>query len=132
MSLESEQNILLPPSPPNREEEYKNNIPIRIRGLPQDIIPGKFSYIESENNRHMLSSAYEAINCLELWDFIKENPGCNGFMFTPNKNISKIYDKIEKLGYMGHSGFSFGYTMRQMQAIANEGEEKFRLEYIKK
>ena len=116
MYLESsQQNILLPPSPPNREEEYKNNIPIRIRGLPQDIIPGKFSYIENENIRSMFSTAYEAINWLELWDFIKENTGCNGFMFTSNKNILNIYDKIEELGYMGHSGFSFGYTMRKMQ-----------------
>jgi hypothetical protein len=135
MSIESisiQENILLPPSPPNREEEAINNIPIRIRiGLPSNIIPGKFTYIKKKNIRDMLSSAYEAINLLELWDFITEDPGSNGFMFSSDNRLSNIYYKIEELGYMGHSGCSFGFTMREMQSVAKKGEEKYRLEYLK-
>jgi hypothetical protein len=31
-----------------------------------------------------------------------------------------------ELGYNGHSGSSFGYTMRAMQYIAQNGEEKYK------
>lgn len=134
MSIESisiQENILLPPSPPNREEEAINNIPIRIRiGLPSNIIPGKFTYIKKKNIRDMLSTAYEAINLLELWDFITEDPGDSGFMFSSDKRVSNIYYKIEDLGYTEHSGCSFGFTMREMQSVAKKGEEKYRLEYL--
>jgi hypothetical protein len=33
---------------------------------------------------------------------------------------------MEQLGYYGHSGSSFGLTMRTMQYIARNGEEKFK------
>jgi hypothetical protein len=34
-----------------------------------------------------------------------------------------------ELGYDGHSGCSFGYTMRIMQYIAKYGEEKYKKDY---
>jgi hypothetical protein len=33
---------------------------------------------------------------------------------------------MEELGYDGHSGASFGWTMRTMQYIANHGEKKYK------
>ena len=39
--------------------------------------------------------------------------------------IQAISKKMEELGYYGHSGSSFGWTMRQMQYIAQHGEELY-------
>ena len=35
-----------------------------------------------------------------------------------------------ELGYIGHSAYSFNWTMKQMQFIAKFGEEKFKENYI--
>jgi hypothetical protein len=129
--METESSILMPPIPPSNVEESKANIPIRIRGLNPAYKPGEFMYVESLN-RKMLTTAYQAINLLELWDMIKEDPGESGFAFSSDKRISKIYNKIEELGYGGHSGISFGFTLRTMQLIAKEGEEKYRLDWIRR
>jgi hypothetical protein len=110
---------LLPPSPPSEEETELN----------EPFVPGKFDYT-TKYDKPMLQTAYQAINILELWNFMKENPGQNGFMWSGDKRIDLIYNKIEELGYKGHSGCSFGSTMRDMQFIANNGEKLFRQEYL--
>jgi hypothetical protein len=51
-------------------------------------------------------------------------------MFSNDPRVKIIYDKIEELGYTGHSGSSFGCTMRTMQYIATYGEKKFREEQL--
>jgi len=43
-------------------------------------------------------------------------------MLSTNPEICMIYKKMEELGYIGHSAFTFGWTMRQMQYIAKYGE----------
>ena len=121
---------ILPPNPPSEEEERQVNIPIRVRGLNSAYKPGEFKYVEFSTTRVMLTSAYQAINLLELWNFIKEDPGNVGFMFSTDNRLSDIYNKIEDLGYHGHSAASFAFTMRAMQFIATEGEEQYRLIYL--
>ena len=37
---------------------------------------------------------------------------------------------MEELGYNGHSGYSFGWTMRQMQYIAEHGESNYMDTYL--
>jgi hypothetical protein len=111
---------LLPPGPPSAEEEFITN------GV---FVPGQFDYA-TEWDKKMLQSAYQAINILELWSFMKENPGKDGYMWSGDKRIGLIYDKIEELGYTGHSGCSFGITMRDMQFIAKNGEKLFRQNYL--
>jgi hypothetical protein len=51
-------------------------------------------------------------------------------MFNSDRRMNTIYDKIEELGYTGHSGCSFAFTMRSIQLIAKHGEEKFRRDYL--
>jgi hypothetical protein len=46
-------------------------------------------------------------------------------MWSNDKEVNLIANKIIELGYDGHSGFSFGWTMRQLQYIAINGEEKY-------
>jgi len=88
-----------------------------------------FDFIRDQNDRVMHETALTAITQLELWDFMKNFSG-NSFMFSNEPEISQIYEKIEELGYTGHSGASFGSIMRIMQSIANDGFEIFKQNYI--
>ncbi len=86
-------------------------------------VKGDFAYIENSNEREMLQNAWNAITQLELWNYMKQN--CESYMLSSDNEITIITHKMEELGYNGHSGFSFGWTMRQMQYIAQYGEEQY-------
>ena len=85
---------------------------------------GNFDYLKSQSEIKMLSTAFQAITLTELWDFL-EKP-IDSFMCSGDKRVRTIYNKIEELGYHGHSGSSFGLTMRNMQQLALKGEEAFK------
>jgi hypothetical protein len=74
--------------------------------------------------RIMYVTAYDAITQLELWDYMK-NFNESSFMFSDSSEVVRIYNKIEQLGYRGHSGASFGCIMRSMQYIATYGLDAF-------
>jgi hypothetical protein len=79
----------------------------------------------NENEREMLTSAYNVITRMEMWDFLKRykvDPN-KGFMFDNNDVIGKIMSNIAN-DYDNHSGCSMAYTMRVMEKIASEKEEK--------
>ena len=94
----------------------------------EEFIPGKFEYIEDKSTREMLVTAWQAISITETWGFI--NKPINSFMLSDDRRINIIYNKIEELGYTGHSGSSFGCTMRTIQYIVKNGEIKFKKEYL--
>jgi hypothetical protein len=115
----------MPPSPPSDEEEkaVKKNIKefkqVRInRG------DGNMDYIKEKNSREMLENAWKAINLTETWDFVAQP--LESFMMSRDDRIWIITAEMEKQGYYGHSGFSFGWTLRNMQYLAQNGVEKFR------
>jgi len=118
---ESQEQVILPPQPPSAEDEFITN---------GDFVKGQFVYIKNNSEKRMLQTAYQAINILELWNYMKENPGQNGFVFSGDDRVRKIYNKIEELGYHGHSGCSFGCVLRDMQAIAKYGEKEYRKRYL--
>jgi hypothetical protein len=89
---------------------------------------GQFEYINDVHSREMLVNAWQAINLTELWDFVKQD--INSFMFSSDPRVKRIYNKMEELGYNGHSGASFGCTMRNMQYLAEHGEEKFKTDLL--
>ena len=74
------------------------------------------------HSQEMLTDAYKAITKLELWETMKEDPGDGGFMYSNHEFIQKISANLE---YGGHSGSSFGWTMRVMQRLALEGWDTF-------
>jgi hypothetical protein len=85
-----------------------------------------FLKIEDEHSRFMLENAYQAITHVEAWDFLRTfNDNQNGFMFSSNPMTGKIMSKMEELGYTGHSGFSFAWTMRNMEFLAKHGRDEF-------
>jgi hypothetical protein len=71
----------------------------------------------------MLQNAWAAITQLELWDYMRRET--DSFMLSRDPEINIITDKMAELGYDGHSGSSFGWTMRQMQYIAEHGESNY-------
>jgi hypothetical protein len=109
--MEEQSNPIMPPVPP--VIRVKPN-----RGT------GNFDYIQNRFERKMLSTAFEAITLTETWGFVGQP--IDSFMCSGDKRVRAIYDKIEELGYHGHSGSSFGLTMRNMQQLAQEGEEAFK------
>ncbi len=71
-----------------------------------------------EHSRMMVKDAYEATEKTESWEFLKNFEPQNGFMFTDNPIVNKIGANLK---YEGHSGGSYGWTMRQIQYIATHG-----------
>jgi hypothetical protein len=100
----------MPPAPPSIEET--------------SFIPGQFKYIKCIYSRKMLQNAYQAISQTENWNFVKKD--IESFSFSSAPEIGQISVKMVELGYDGHSGFSFGWTMRQMQTISRQGEQWFK------
>lgn len=94
----------------------------------EKFIPGKFLYVNDKYEREMLVNAWQAITNTETWNFLKE-PN-DSFMFSKDPRIWDITREMEKLGYYGHSGCSFGLTMRVMQYIAKHGEEQYMKEVL--
>jgi hypothetical protein len=113
MTSVNENQNLLPPVPPSVEE---------------NIIPGQFEYVKDLNKRLMLANAWQAINITETWNFVKQP--IESFMFSNDPRTKIIAEKMEELGYYGHSGASYGFTMRIMQYIANHGEKKYKQQLL--
>jgi hypothetical protein len=90
---------------------------------------GQYEFIDG-GSRIMYTTAHAALTQLELWNFVKKDPGSGGFMFSNAPEVIQIYAKVEQLGYLGHSGSSFGSILRSMQYIAKHGYDNFKNEYI--
>jgi len=135
------ENILFPPSPPTLDEERSVTTVSSQESIAtltttstinttetDSFVPGKFEYVECTHTREMLANAWQAINLTETWDFVRMP--IESFMMSRDDRIWVITAKMENLGYYGHSGFSFGWTLRQMQFIAQQGEARFRETYL--
>ena len=105
-------NNILPPAIPSVEET--------------DFVYGKFDYV-SGISQLMLQNAYEAITLTNTWEFVRKD--IESFMLSKSPEIKIITKKMIELGYCGHSGFSFGWTMRQMQFIAKNGEQEYKKKF---
>lgn len=87
------------------------------------------SFIIDINKKRMLDSAIQAVNNLELWIWLRE-VNMESFMISDDPNVILIYNEIEKIGYTGHSGASFGWTMRQIEFIAKNSFDTYRRNYL--
>ena len=81
-----------------------------------------FAEIYETYEIEMVRDAYETITRLGLWDWLKNfKPHANeGFMFSSDLTLAMLGSS---LSYTGHSGASFGWTMRIMHDIAQRGWE---------
>lgn len=102
-------------------------------------IRGDFSFLNSTSEIAMLEDAFAAMGRVEgSWEYLgrPEVPDKEtGFMFTRDGLVNQIGNEIDKAGTIGHSGSSYGWTMRQMEYIAKNGWDAYvtlRLENQKK
>lgn len=119
---------ILPPSIPticiDNSLEYSGNTPTILREKKINLGDGKFEYVKDKHDRLMLSNAWQAITQTENWEFVAQS--IDSFMWSRDSRIDIISNKMSQLGYDGHSGCSFGITMRNMQFLAKNGEEEFK------
>ena len=91
-----------------------------------------YSTLYSKDEAEMLQDADNAVTECGLWDWLKEfNPKENeGFMFTKHENLDKIHSKMKLLDQ--HSGFTYGWIMRNIQYVAQHGFHELRKLRLKK
>jgi hypothetical protein len=98
--------------------------------MAQPTITGEFEYVKDESIRIMLVNAYLGITLAEGWTFMKQD--IDSFIMSKDPKMKEITEKMWSLpnGDM-HSGASFGCVMREMQLLAQHGEDKHKQIYIK-
>lgn len=79
-----------------------------------------------DNEIAMVQAGIDAVTGAEMWDWLNtyEPDAGKGFMYSEHPNLDKINDRMQKL-YNGHSGSSYGWTMRQLQYIAKNGFDAY-------
>ena len=95
-----------------------------------NITDAEFNTIANEHTRAILKNAHQAITSTEYWDYMRTFNE-QSFMFSNSSAVSKIMTKMTQLGYDGHSGCSFGWTMRQMEFLAKNGKQAFLRQFHK-
>ncbi len=89
-----------------------------------------FSFIKDSISRSMVEDGYKAVSSVDGgWDFLKNfTPEENkGFMFSSNPILDSISNKMDS----GHSGSSYGWTMRQLEYIAKNGMDMYKNLWLK-
>ena len=112
--------------------ETNNNT--NIMGNMESEIPPRrdFSFIRCEYSREMLESAFDAVDSVPNgWDALLPEPD-NGFMFSPRPegSVLRQIDRAILERFDGHSGASYGCTMRNMQGIARLGWDDYVRFYL--
>jgi hypothetical protein len=88
--------------------------------------PGDFSFMPNEMYRDMFSDMYSAVEETGNWDNLKRYvPKDGGFTYGDRPDwLEQINSAMQ---YQGHSGSSYGATIRHIDYIAKHGWENFML-----
>lgn len=72
----------------------------------------------------LLQDAYDAVTKADMWEYLRlpSTPGTDGFMFNADIELAAI---SAEMVYDGHSGASYAWVMRQMEAIAKTSWESY-------
>ena len=91
-----------------------------------------FDFIQDLHSRRMVSSAYNVVQNMGEWDFLRRySPSVDtGYMADRNARIWAISKKIDD-EYQGHSGASMAYTMRIIEFIAKYGFNAYKQSYLR-
>lgn len=73
----------------------------------------------NQSSADMLSSAYSVMNEIEGWTFLA-NFAEESFIFSNNPTVHRLTRAVSNK-YNYHSGYSMGWTMRQLEYIAKNG-----------
>lgn len=80
---------------------------------------GDFSFVKDATERTMFEDMWAAIGAADGWNDMKADPGEGGFMYSRAPIVERVTAHLKDR--VGHSGASFGYTMRAMQLLARIG-----------
>ena len=97
-----------------------------------DVGDGKFDFMNDPLVPYLVNAHWAITEC-ELWDWLRtyDAPIDKGFMFSTTPERERMNAKmLEQSIAQGHSGCSYGYTMRVMEYIAKYGYEKYKKEYL--
>lgn len=80
----------------------------------------KFIDVYGTDFRSCIKDMADTTTRLNLWTWFRDEapPQDTGYMFWGDENVNKITAGLQN---NPHSGATFGYCMRQMQAIAKSG-----------
>ena len=76
----------------------------------------------------LMEDLHSAISESHAWEFVKKDPGEDGFLFSKNPMMGKIISNMKYMNY--HSGASFACMMRLMQVLAVIGPYEFQTLYF--
>ena len=90
---------------------------------PPDLAASDYKFVEvyGTDFRPCVKDMADTVTRLELWDWFRTDPP-NGYMFCSHPNVDKISNGLEN---NVHSGATFAYCMRLMQAIAMQGFDEW-------
>jgi hypothetical protein len=88
---------------------------------------GDFSFVRDLEDRESLKDAYETAVRLGVMHILAEET-FESFCWSSHATVTRIKGE---LAYTGHSGASFGNTMRNVEAIAKGGWGKWALGRMK-
>ena len=86
--------------------------------------------IYDKDFRPIMKHMYDCIEKNKLWEWLKEYNPTDGFMFSSHPNVYTISND-KNVSNDGHTGATFGVTMRMMQRIAKVGLKQFKEENTK-
>jgi hypothetical protein len=83
-----------------------------------------YSFIKDKLTRYYIIDALAAIQNIDgAWEYIKNyNPEDKGYSFANHPIINEVSSKMDS----GHSGASFGMTIRYVKYIIDLGYEGFK------
>ena len=95
-----------------------------------------FSFIE-ESSRTCILNGLWALNQTELTNWLSSFTPMpkDGFIFSTAPELQYLSNKMEESNapwMVGHSGASFGWTMRQLKYIINNGFDKYKELWLSK
>lgn len=84
---------------------------------------GDFSFMTRKSDQEALEDMFQAVVATRAWETLREDPGDGGFMFGAPELARQISAALKDPHI--HSGASYAWCMRQMQAIAQVGWDTY-------
>ena len=82
--------------------------------------PGDFSFVKDDFQRQCLSYDYQVVEKNQLWNYLQLGNTDDSFQFQSASSRALIkFNDYE--WYDGHTGWSFGLCMRELEHIAKYG-----------
>lgn len=87
--------------------------------------------ITSEHTRDMIKNGYDAVCACEAWDWLRDltDYSFSGQNYDDSSLMYKIANKMEELGYTGHSGYTMHFTFSALGFLAKYGKDRFIEKY---